>query len=362
MKKKSLLVTLLVLCMMLVFTACNTNEKPKAPEATTRTIVDTSGVEVEIPMEVNKIVDAWPAHNSVMLLMGAGDRLVGTTNATINNEWSSLLYPEISKLPTDFENIEDIIALNPDLYICSDDDMAENGREAGIPAVNLYFSDYADMKESFKILGEILGGEYVEKADHWAKYVDEWTAEINKTLKDVPESERPILYYASTQSDGKLLTTFKSPSICKSWTNISGCTYMNDTMPDPSVTEYTAEELLKIDPDVIVVGGIHQKEGWENLTTNPVWAELSAVKNDRIFLAPMGMFSWCRFGMESAMMLPWLSSNVYPDLFPDVDMHKIVFDFYKEFAGVELTDAQIENMLVGYPPNDPYGATAVAKK
>ena len=52
------------------------------------------------------------------------------------------------------------------------------------------------------------------------------------------------------------------------------------------------------------------------------------------------------------MMLPWLAQTLYPDRFTDIDIEQIVFDFYKDFAGVELTDTQIANMLVGLGPNE----------
>jgi len=374
-----LLMAVLLVCAVFAFAGCNNNTEATTTaaentttaaaentsvggeEKQTRTIVDMAGAEVEIPMEVKTIIDSWPAHNSVMLLIGAGDLLVGTTTATINNAWSSLLYPNIVNIPADFANLEDVLKVNPDLYVCNNADTAAQARAAGIPAVVLSFSDYDNMKQSFTILGEILGGEYQTKLQNWCDYVENWTATITDTLKDVPESERPVLYYNSAQQSGDVTAGFSSPSICKSWANICGTVYMNDLMKDPSVSTFSAEELLEMDPDIIVVGGIKQAEAWDKLNNDKVWSDMSAVKNGDIYLAPMGIFSWCRFGMESAMMLPWLASNVYPEKFENINIREIVFDFYKDFAGVELTDAQIENMLVGYGPHDPYGASAVGK-
>lgn len=332
--------------------AASEEEKEEASTEEEITVTDMSGTEVTIPKHATKIANAWPSSNSVMLLIGAGDLLVGTMQPTINNEWSQLVYPDIVNVPVVTENVEEIIALEPDLYIASDDETAAKVREAGIPAVNLMFSDYDSMKTSFGILGELLGGEYQEKLDQWCTYVDDWKSDITSRLSDVPEEEKPILYYASVQMDAELTSTFASPSICQDWAETSGAVYLNTLAADPSASVLTEEEIFSINPDVIIVGGIQQAAAWETLNNSETWAQTNAMKNDRAYLAPMGMFSWCRFGMESAMMMPWLAQQLYPDRFEDLDINQMVYDFYHDFSGVELTDSQIENMLIGVGPND----------
>lgn len=316
------------------------------------TITDMSGTEVTIPLPVEKVVNGWPASNSVMLLIGAGPLLTGTMQATINNEWSQLIYPDIVNVPVIDSNVEEILAAEPDLYITSDSELAQQVRDAGVPAVNLMFSDYDTMKESFTTLGQILGGEYQEKLTKWCEYQEEWESTIRERLADVPEEEKPVLYYCSAQQSDALTATFATDSICGDWTDICGAVYLGSLASDPNASELTEEEILALDPDVIIVGGIQQASAFSKLEGNEVWSDVTAVKDGRYYLAPMGMFSWCRFGMESAMMLPWLAQTLYPDRFTDIDMEQIVFDFYKDFAGVELTDTQIANMLVGLGPNE----------
>ena len=316
------------------------------------TITDMSGTEVTISLPVEKVVNGWPSSNSVMLLIGAGPLLTGTMQATINNEWSQLIYPDIVNVPVIDSNVEEILAAEPDLYITSDSELAQQVRDAGVPAVNLMFSDYDTMKESFTTLGQILGGEYQEKLTKWCEYQEEWETTIRERLADVPEEEKPVLYYCSAQQSDALTATFATDSICGDWTDICGAVYLGSLASDPNASELTEEEILSLNPDVIIVGGIQQASAYSQLEGNEVWSDVTAVKDGRYYLAPMGMFSWCRFGMESAMMLPWLAQTLYPDLFTDIDMEQIVFDFYKDFAGVELTDTQIANMLVGLGPNE----------
>lgn len=368
MKKKMLLFAVLLVCAVFAFAGCNNTAEntttaaentTTAAETTaaggeekqTRTIVDMSGTEVEIPMEVKRIVNSWPSSNSIMLMVGAGDFLVGTSTAISKNAWAQFVYPNIVNVPTDISNLEDVMKLEPDLYIVNNSDNAQKARDAGIPAVNLTFSDYDSMKKSFAILGEILGGEYQTKLNYWGTYLDDWTNKVTEKLKDIPVEKRPLLYYVSAQSDASLTTTFKSPSICQAWATIAGCRYFNDYIDDPSATTISEEIILKQDPQVIVVGGLQQAAAMEALQANKVWAEITAVKEGKVFVSPIGVFPWPRFGIESVLMIPWLASTVYPDVFTDIDMVEVTRDFYKQFAGVELTDEQIGYMFQGVGPD-----------
>ena len=363
---KKLLALFLAFSMALSLAACGqpagddpqqTGQSTGQPQETTPaqdsvTVTDMSGAEVTIPLPVEHVVNGWPSSNSVMLLIGAGPLLTGTMQATIDNEWSQVVYPDIVDVPVIDTNVEAILAADPDLYISSDSELAAQLREVGVPAVNLMFSDYDTMKESFTTLGQILGGEYQEKLQKWCDYQEEWEATITERLADVPDEEKPVLYYCSAQMSAALTAAFATDSICGDWTSICGATYLGSLASDPNASELTEEEILALDPDVIIVGGIHQADAYADLSTNEVWSDVTAVREGKYYLAPMGIFSWCRFGMESALMLPWLAQTLYPDKFTDIDIEQLTYEFYNDFAGVELTDAQIANLLVGLGPND----------
>ena len=55
--------------------------------AAARTITDIKGDAVEIPGEINTIVDLWHAHNQVIMMLGAADKLIGTTEVFKKRPW-----------------------------------------------------------------------------------------------------------------------------------------------------------------------------------------------------------------------------------------------------------------------------------
>jgi iron complex transport system substrate-binding protein len=47
------------------------------------------------------------------------------------------------------------------------------------------------------------------------------------------------------------------------------------------------------------------------------------------------------------MISLWLGTKMYPELFADVNMQKVVRDFFKNFYAYDISDADIEVVLAG---------------
>ncbi len=151
---------LLSLVLSIVFTVtlsgCSINNKntdtPQTNSETssvqvkkTKTIIDHEGIEMEIPLEINRIIigDIYPLSAALSVYLGGADKIVGIHPESMGAAKSGLLgkiYPEILTAKTDFINgndinIEELLKLNPDIVIGVSKDKAEAIRNAGIPAV-----------------------------------------------------------------------------------------------------------------------------------------------------------------------------------------------------------------------------------
>jgi len=344
MKKPLILLVSLVLMIAVSAAGCIDVGQP----ASNRTITDMTGAEVVIPAEIHTVVNLWPASNSVMLCMGAGDKLVGTTAFTKKLFWSQKVYPGIVDVPVATDNVEELLTLSPDLIITPQQKTAETLRAAGLPAICLMFSDYDTMKQAFTILGQAFGGEYIEKAAKWSDLVDQNTARVQAAVGSIPEDKKPVVYYIQGQSNQGLYATFSANSIMEDWTEVSGGIFAS-TLLNLSGTTASAEDVLALNPDVVIIGGPAQHELYEELMAAEEWKGINAVKNGRVYTNPNGLFPWERFGMESALQILFAASVIHPDLF-QVDMVSEVQDFYKEFVGIELTKEEAQNMIKGYGP------------
>jgi iron complex transport system substrate-binding protein len=117
--------------------------------------------------------------------------------------------------------------------------------------------------------------------------------------------------------------------------------------------EITPEELIKLDPDYIVVGGLNQATAHKALMADTNLANLKAIKDGHVYRIPQGTFQWDRFGSESALQVVWMAKTLYPDKFADVDLKKMTVDFYKDYLDYDLSSEYADAILAG--KNSPTG-------
>ena len=102
--------------------------------------------------------------------------------------------------------------------------------------------------------------------------------------------------------------------------------------------EYTLEQLANWDPDVIIVQDRYP-EVYEEVTTQPEYAELKAVKNGNVILAPYWTKPWGNPDADSiALGELWLAHELDPELISADTVQQRAEEFYETFYGVEFTD------------------------
>ncbi|USK53738.1 ABC transporter substrate-binding protein [Cytobacillus solani] len=355
MKKKLFSSMIIVLTLLLIISGCgNTKNAEKQEnnqeatgnqqkEETTKSVVDVSGKEVELPIEVNKVVNTWPSSATMMISLGAGDKLVGVHKYVKTLAFNELIYPKLEEIPAVESNPEELLHLTPDVIVDINEENIANYNKAGLKGVNLMFNDYETMKKSLSILGDVLGGEYKEKTTDLEAYIDSNLQKVHDAFEDLKDEEKPMVYYAV----GSMYSTTGAGTIMEQWVQNGGGKFATSDLGKGMQVEVTAEDILKKNPDIIVVsGGIGSEEVVNGFKTSPEWSEINAVKNNEIFVIPAGSFSWDRFGAESALQILWAANTFHPDLF-HIDMKEETRNFYKKYANFDITDQQLVQLLNG---------------
>ena len=331
------------------------------------TVTDIGGKEVTIPGEVHSLINLWPALTSNFFVMGAGDILKGVANngPAVMNEWTQFFYPNALEIPAmggTTPTIEELINLNPDLVIVHPmtvrDGYQDQILEMNIPALNVSYGNFEDMATAYGILGTALGGELQEKLNNWVEATNAKLEKVRALTANIPEEERPVVYYISGQDD-QLTSTLAANSISQAWVEAAGGRYamtMVDYTPAGTTVEFNAEELFALNPDVIIIGGSFQHELMEKIKTEDGWKDLKAVQNGRVYNNPYGCFNWDRFGMESQMQIEYALTCIQPEIAAanGIDrayLEQMVIDFYKTYNGTELTAEQAGFMLDGLTPS-----------
>ena len=91
-------------------------------------------------------------------------------------------------------------------------------------------------------------------------------------------------------------------------------------------------------------------KGVEQIKKDPLWASISAVKNGRVIVNPLGTFPWVRYSAEEALQVLWAAQLFYPEKFTDVDMVQKTREFYKKYYNYDLSVENAKQILLGLDP------------
>lgn len=377
MKKATALVLTLCMC-LLMFAGCGSNDNAATSQASsssaessaasesatgTRTVTDMGGREVTIEGEVKSIVNLWPSYTTTLYVLGAGDLVSAVgTNSTVNS-WTEFFYPrsaEIQALGGTTPNVEEIAALDPDLVILHPSSVQagydKQLEELGIPALNVNFDSYETMIESLNVLGQAVGGDVQKKVDKLTKTISDKLENNRKLTADLSDEDKPVVYYISGINDSLTGTMAGEDTFQESWVEANGGIYAGAQLEvGEDAEEVVAEDVLALNPDVIMIGNVYQHKLMEELQNTPGWQDLDAVKNGRVYTIPLGCWGWDRFGAESAMMLDYALYCIQPKIAEENNITRDTLieetiDFYKTYNGTELTKEQAGYLLDGLSP------------
>ena len=337
-------------------TAASTNAASSAAASSaageTQTITDLGGDTVEVPTQIDTIADLWHAHNQIVIMLGQGDKLVGTTENFKKRAWANVVYPRIAEVEAlvvgsgaGEVNYEQALSLEPSVVFTSDKEVTETARKQGLTTVNVMFQDYEGLRNDVMLTAQVLGEEAQEAAEKWAKKLDENIALVAERMEGVADADKVrVLHIVSPTS---LTMVDGTGTIVDEWIKLAGG--VNAIETEGNRIELTMEEIVASDPDVIIIGSA-TPEDVEALKADPSYSGMRAVQNGAVYANPDGVFPWDRYSGEEALQVLWAAKFFNPDKFEDVDMVAETQDFYKTFYNFDLSAEDAQRILNGEKP------------
>ena len=372
MKKHRQLLALLICLVMSVslLTGCSetkaaTEEPTQSAEqdatqetAETREITDMAGRKVTVPTAENieSVFSAGPVA-AIFLYMVVPDKLLGW-NYELNDVEKSIILDKYQDLPNfgmgDAVNYEAVIAANPTIAINSgkiNDTMVSDcdalSESLGIPVVAVD-NELNNSAEAFRFMGELLGVE--DHAEELAQYAEQVFTDIN-ALSDIPEEKKVSVYFGN--GEDSLETAPRGSQHAQILDAINAVNVADLELGDGSRVQISAEQLLAWDPDVIVVNGEPKADksgssAAEDILSNPDYASLKAVQDQKVYGTPNAPFSWVDrpAGPNRLIGMRWFSALIYPE-YIKCDINEEIHKFFDLFYHVDLSDEQLENVLKG---------------
>ena len=326
--------------------------------AETREITDMAGRKVTVPTAENieSVFSAGPVA-AIFLYMVVPDKLLGW-NYELNDVEKSIILDKYQDLPNfgmgDAVNYEAVIAANPTIAINSgkiNDAMVSDcdalSESLGIPVVAVD-NELNNSAEAFRFMGELLGVE--DHAEELAQYAEQVFTDIN-VLSDIPEEKKVSVYFGN--GEDSLETAPRGSQHAQILDAINAVNVADLELGDGSRVQISAEQLLAWDPDVIVVNGAPKADksgnsAAEDILSNPDYASLKAVQDQKVYGTPNAPFSWVDrpAGPNRLIGMRWFSALIYPE-YIKCDINEEIHKFFDLFYHVDLSDEQLENVLKG---------------
>jgi len=362
-RRRSLIAIFVLLAIMLLFQSCTPEAARDEVNQTGAgagypiTVTDSLGRKVVIAKPVRRIACGYAYTGHVAALLGRAEDIVAVVDGLKRDKVLTSFYPNIKEQPVPFSsssvNIEELLACDPDIVFLQTDTALNEAVTAkldklDIPYMAIAFNSMEEQISSIAAIGKVLDAE--KEADRYIAYYRKVIEDTGSITAAIPEQERVTLYHSVNEA---VRTDLKN-SLPADWIGITGginVSAEDDLKVTGDKSFATLEQIYKWDPDIIIA---NEAGVPEYMLSNEQWASLRAVKEKRVYQIPNGISRWGHPGsVETPLAILWTSRLLYPDRFKELDMKKEVKEYYKSFFNMELSDDQVEGILIGKGMREP---------
>ncbi|MGL6173848.1 MAG: ABC transporter substrate-binding protein [Cellulosilyticaceae bacterium] len=314
-------------------------EQTESEQAETITITDQLGRQVEIPKKVERIVSSYYITSSLLIALGAEDRVVGVEMKADTREIYKKAAPQFLDLPgigtAKTINVEEVLALNPDVVIMPYrlKEFIPQFEALNIPVIAVEPESFENFLECVELVGTAIGEE--ERAKDLVTYYRTNVEEV-KTLTENVE-ERPKVYLSGGSS---YLTTCTSNMYQNDMIEIAGGENVSKELQDGYWANVSVEQILMWNPDVIYSVG-YASYGLADVTGDAKLAGVEAIKNGNVGLFPSILEPWDYPTPSSILGILWLVNQLHPELYSIEQYTEEAENFYETFFDIEVTPEEM---------------------
>ena len=355
---KKILSLMLVAALLMSMAACG--QTVASLKADTHIIVDHAGYEVEIPQEVNRVAvcSILPLPSVLAVFFDSAEKIVGMASGSKTAAENSLLgqlYPELLDAETAYIeggnlNVEELMKLAPDVvfYNTAEAEVGEQLKNAGFCAVAVSVNKWEyDAIETLNnwigLLGEIFPEN--DKQKTVVEYSQVMYDLVRSRVAEVPEKERVLFLYK--YSDTAIMTS-GAKFFGQWWAEAIGAENVGQEMTTDNSVTVNMEQIYDWNPSLIFITNFttaYPDDLYQNAVGNYDWSPVDALKNERVYKMPLGMYRSYTPGVDTPITLLWLAKTAYPEQFSDIDIIVETQKYYREVFDIDLTADQAASIF-----------------
>jgi iron complex transport system substrate-binding protein len=268
------------------------------------TVTDFQNRSVTIPKRPERIVSIGPSITEFVFALGAGARVVGADD--FSDEPAAA--KQLEKVGGIKVNFEKVVALRPDLVLSVkfSDGTIEKLASAGLLVLVVDPQSAGDVARTAILLGRAVGSDGDTLARDIQKRVDDVRA------KTAAATTKPRIYHEIDASDPTKIFTVGPGSYIHDLIEIAGGQNIA-ARATSAYPQLSAEEILRSDPEIIVLAAADYSAKPEQVAARAGWAAISAVKNKRIVTIAPNLIN--RPGPRVGEAAEAYAKLVHPELF-----------------------------------------------
>ena len=322
-----------------------------------RIVTDQLDRQVTIPDHIQRAVVLQHQTLNIAVQLDATKQIVG-----VLSNWKKQLgqnyvrlAPELEKMamPGDLNsvNIESLLELKPDVVFVTNyapPEMIKQIADTGIPVIAISLRTGSDkdklnptladedkayndgLKQGIELIAEVF--EKKQQGDELVKAAFANRKLLADRLSDIPADKRVRTYMANPD-----LNTYGSGKYTGLMLEHAGA-YNVAAATIKGFKQVSLENVLEWNPAVILVQDRYP-DVVPQILNDQGWANIQAVKDKKVLLMPEYAKAW-GYPMPEALALGevWLAKALYPQRFQDVDLDKMVNDYYQKFYRTSYKD------------------------
>ncbi|MDR0525879.1 MAG: ABC transporter substrate-binding protein [Spirochaetaceae bacterium] len=271
------------------------------------------------------------------------------------NSMLNILAPGVSKSAVNVysgnqPNIEDVMALNPDLVFAYADEagLIDPYIKAGITALGIRAASAAggDALETLRGWFSVLaytGGKETEMQSILTEG-EAVKKQIAEALAGYAEPNPRAVFIFST--NGGNLEIAGGNFFSEYWLKHTGA-------DDPASQDFKGrkvvnmEQLYAWDPDILYITNfttLLPEEVYANTLEDQDWSSLKAVRERKVYKIPFGIYRWFPPSGDAPLMLKWLAQKNHPELFT-YSIEAEIKDYYQRHYSYTLSDEEVAFIL-----------------
>ena len=278
---------------------------PTAAPAFPTTVTDDEGTAVELEAEPQRIVSLTPAVTEILFALGAGPRVVATTDFD-DYPPEAVELPDVASFTA--VDIEQIVGLEADLVIAGGNffnppESIVRLRSLGVPVIVVYAPTLDAVLTDIRVIGTAVG-----LGDEAAEMADAMQAGFDGVAQASAAQPSPRTFYELDATSA--IYTAADGSFIEQMIELAG----GDPITTGSPTDFAIplERLIEADPELILLGDAAYGVTAEQVAERAGWDVMTAVRTGEI--RPVNDLIVTRPGPRLVEGLRELALAIHPDL------------------------------------------------